>query len=186
MKRLLVSCFLLLFFCGCNTTNTQMDESLSLRQRLLKSQGCKFTADISADYQESLYRFSLECAADANGHINFTVLQPDSISNIKGSISKQGGKLTFEDKVLAFPLLADGVLSPVSGPWIFLHAMRSGYIQSCGSDAEGLRISINDTYSAEVISVEIYLNQDNEFRFAEVFWQGRRIMSIEIKDFVYV
>jgi hypothetical protein len=186
MKRLLAICLLFFTFCGCNTANSEMDDALALRQQLLKSQGCRFVADISADYQDSLYSFSLECEADKNGFLKFTVLQPESISGITGTVSTQGGKLTFDDKVLAFPLLADGLLSPVSAPWIFLQAMRGGYIKSCGKDADGLLITINDTFSGEPLYVDIFSNENGDVNHSDIFWHGRRILSMDIKDIVYL
>jgi len=36
-----------------------------------------------------------------------------TISGITGSLSQNGGKLTFDDKALAFDVMADGLVSPV-------------------------------------------------------------------------
>ncbi len=186
MKRLLALFLFFMMLCGCNSSQSQMDQALALRQQLLKSQGCRFIADIFADYQDKLYSFTLNCESDETGILKFTVIQPESISGITGTVSKQGGNLTFDDKVLAFPLLIDGLLSPVSAPWIFLQAMRSGYIKSCGSDTDGLRITINDTYSGEALNVDVYTNAVGTIKHSDVYWQGRRILSIDIRDFVYV
>ena len=151
MKRLLAMCLLLISLCGCKISQSQMDQALILRQQLLKSQGCSFTATISADYQDKLYTFALKCEGNRDGQIKFSVLQPEAIAGITGTVGAQGGKLAFDDKVLAFPLLADGLLSPVSSPWIFLQSLRSGYIKSSGDDGDGIIITINDSYASESI-----------------------------------
>ena len=186
MKRLLAMCLLLISLCGCKTSQSQMDQALMLRQNLLKSQGCSFSATISADYQDALYTFVLRCESDWDAQIKFSVLQPEPISGITGTVSAKGGKLTFDDKVLAFPLLADGLLSPVSAPWIFLQSLRSGYIKSCGNDGDGMIITINDTYASESICIDIYTDSNSLPKHVDIFWQGRRILSMDITDFVYV
>ena len=186
MKRLLAIIFIFLTLCGCNSKVSEIDDALSIRQQLLKAQGCRFIADISADYQDGLYHFTLACETDENGLLQFTVISPEAISGITGNISSQGGKLTFDDKVLAFPLLADGLMSPVSGPWILMQALRSGYIKSSGADGDGVVISINDTYSGESLRTDIYLDNESHIKHADIFWQGKRILSIAIKDFVYL
>lgn len=186
MKRLLVLCLLFLSVCGCSAQNGKMDQALALRQRLLAGNGCSFSARITADYQESLYEFTLVCRQDAEGTVYFEVDQPESIRGIAGNIDHRGGKLTFDDKVLAFPLLADGLFSPVSAPWLFLQSLQNGYIKSCGIDGDVLTMTIHDTYDNQSIQTEIFADANGAIMQADIFWQGRRILSMIIRDFVYL
>ena len=186
MKRIsiIILCFLLIT--GCSYIDVPMDTVISLRQQLLKSKGCNFTCEITADYGDTLYTFLLACSSDEYGNITFQVEAPDSIQGIQGRIDQDGGKLTFEDQVLAFPLLAEGYLSPVSAPWVMIKSLRGGYIESCGTDESGHRVTINDTYTDEAMQVDIWLDDDNNPFFCQIIWKGTRILSMSVVDFHYL
>ena len=88
-----------------------MEQAIALRERMLQSQGCSFSAAVTADYGEKVYQFRTDCSADREGNLVFSVIEPDSISGISGRITQKSGQLTFDDVVLAFELLADGEIS---------------------------------------------------------------------------
>ena len=110
--------------------------------------------------------------------------QPDSISGIRGTLSAVGGKFTFdEDRAIAFPMLAEGEVSPVSAPWLLYNTLRSGYISACGMEGERLRITLNDSYEEESLQVDVWLDSNNRPEFAEILWQGRRVLSISVSNY---
>ena len=134
MKRLLYLIIVTVLLCGCHIDEGRIDSAIALRQSLLDGAGCAFVADITADYGNDLYQFSLACKSDKQGNLQFSVVSPESISGIAGNISDIGGTLTFDGTILGFPPIADGQLTPVIAPWIFLKTLRSGYIVSCARD----------------------------------------------------
>ena len=178
--------FVLFLFSGCDFGNSEMNRALSLREQILKCKGCTFDAVITADYDDKFYTFSMHCQADASGAITFQVSDPESISGVSGTISEEGGQLSFLDTVLAFELLADGQLSPVSAPWIFLHTLRSGYLNASGEDGTGLRILIDDSYAGETLLVSVWTDENDFPIRSEITWKGRRILTVDVRDFVYV
>lgn len=182
MKRILSVCLVLMLISGCDSSD-DMTEILRFRESLLQAEGCTFQAKIAADYGTDIYRFSVDCTADREGNIVFTVTAPESISGISGRISASGGQLTFDDTVLGFPLLADGELSPVSCPWIFLNSLRSGYLTSCGAVADGLRLTVNDSYEEDALQLDIWMNDTFTPYYAEILWQGRRVLTLEVDNF---
>ena len=186
MKRVLVAVLVLLFCTGCKQSNTELDRAMSLREQLLHSEGCRFTAVITADYGDKIYSFTMDCQADSNGDLTFTVTEPQSISGITGKISGQGGHLTFADKALGFEMLADGQVTPVSAPWLFVRTLRSGYISACGSDGDLARLAIDDSYQENALHLDIWLDSLNTPVRGEILWQGRRVVSLEIKNFTFL
>ena len=80
---------------------------MALRARLLAADGCTFHAEITADYGDKTYSFETECLANEQGGISFKVTEPESIEGVTGTVSAEGGKLTFDGEALAFELLAD-------------------------------------------------------------------------------
>ncbi len=157
-----------------------------LRDQLLSANGCSFCAQITADYGDQIYTFRVKCEFDQLGNMTFTVLAPDSLSGISGKIDENKGALTFEDQVLAFALLADGQVTPVSAPWLVMQSLRSGYIHSSGQDGENLRITIDDSYEADALQVDVWVNADGAPIAADILWQNRRILALTIDSFAYL
>lgn len=171
---------LLLLFSGCASKET--DPGLTLRQSLLEAPGCCFQAEITADYGDTLSRFTLDCNGDAQGGIRFRVTAPESVSGITGTLSAGKGALTFDETLLSFPLLADGELSPISAPWVVLRALRSGYLTSWGQDGTLIYLTINDSFRDDALQVDIWLDELTPIR-AEILHKGRKILSINLLDF---
>jgi hypothetical protein len=156
---------------------------VQLRKDLLASKTCSFQAVITADYPNSIYNFQMDCAFDQNGTLSFTVTDPETIAGITGQFSDDSAALTFDDKLLAFPVLADGQLTPVSTPWIFVNALRSGYMSACGKEENGFCLYINDSYSDNPIELEIYTDNNHIPVRTEIIWENRRILSADIRNF---
>lgn len=183
MKRVWVLVVVMLL-CGCSSENQQMQRCLVFRKNLLESKGCAFTAEITADFGDKTYTFTLDCQGNPDGSLTFCVEQPESISGICGTLSVTGGKITFdEDRAIAFPMLAEGEVSPVSAPWLLYNTLRSGYISACGMEGDRMRVTLNDSYEEDSLQVDVWFDSDNRPEFAEILWQGRRILSIGVVNF---
>lgn len=175
-----------LLLSGCSGGKSRLDRAMKLRADLLGSGGCAFTADITADYGDKSYSFTLDCQSDSEGNVTFSVVRPETIAGISGTVSERGGKLTFDDAALDFGLLADGQVSPVSAPWILVHTLRSGYLTSCGEEDGFLRISIDDSYEEDALHLDVWLNESELPSRTEIVWQDRMILSMEVRSFGYV
>lgn len=182
VKRGVCVILLILFLTGCGS-GSQMNTALSLRDKVLKSSSISFNAIIAADYGDSVHTFSLECKAENNGNISFTVTDPETISGISGNIKSGKGEIIFDDTVLAFEPMLESQISPVISPWIFLYALRSGYISSCGNDGDNFKLTIDDTFNQNVFQVDIWLDAASSPQRCEILWEGRRCMSIDIRNF---
>ena len=159
-----------------------MDRCMELRKTLLDS-GCSFTAKVTADYGDKLSVFSMGCTADSDGNLKFTVLSPETIAGITGELNAMSGFLTFDDKALAFPLLADGEVSPVSAPWLLMNSLRGGYLYAAGQEGDVLRLTVRDSYAEDALQLDVWLDDRDHPSKAEILWQGRRVLSMEIGDF---
>ncbi len=184
MKRIIAFSMILLLFSGCGENKSDLNRVTSLREKMLACNSCSFRAAITADYGDKSYDFVMDCVTDKNGELSFTVVKPESIEGIKGTFNSNGGMLTFEDQVLAFPKLADGELSPVSAPWLIVKTLMGGYLNSCGMDTDGLRVTINDSYEEDALQLDLWLSDENLPIYAEIIWQGRRILNVNVDNFV--
>lgn len=157
-----------------------------MREKLLHASGCTFATAVSADYGDKIYAFCADCKVDEAGNLEFIVTSPETISGITGHISETEAALTFEDEVLAFPPLAEGEVSPVMAPWLFIHTLRSGYLTACGADADGYKLILDDSYANEALQLEVYLDNDQKPVSCDILWSGRRVLSIKITNFEYL
>ncbi len=173
----------LVMLAGCAGENEEINRVMALRAKLLGSEGCSFAAEITADYGDSIYTFDVHCQGDSQGNLTFQVMEPESISGVTGRITAGVGALTFDDVAVEFPLLADDQVTPVSGPWIFLKTLLGGYLTSCGDEGENLRVTIRDSYEEEAFQMDIWINEEDMPIHAEILYDGRRILTMEIDDF---
>lgn len=186
MKRLLsLALILLLLLTGCASGGSELDEAMTIREKLLKAPGCSFDAAVTADYGDKLFSFRLRCQGDSRGDLTFTVEEPESIAGITGTVAGDGGKLTFDGTALSFPLMADGQVTPVTAPWLLLKTLRGGYLTSAGQEGETLRMSIDDSYQDDALHLDIWAEGGTPVR-GEVLYDGRKILSVDVADFQFL
>lgn len=176
----------MLLLCGCTQKNTALEQGLEFRSKLLTASGCSFTASVTADYGDTLHTFSLQCVGDENGEITFLLSEPDTLAGITGTISDSGGELTFDNTALCFPLLADDQLTPASAPWIVLKTLRSGYLTSACQEDLMLRLTMDDSYEEDALHLDIWLNEARLPIRADILYDEKRILSVDVEDFVFL
>ena len=174
---------LLLCLSGCAESDSAMERGMTLRSRILKAEQVSFTADIAAEYGDMIQLFSMDCTTDPDGNLTFRVSAPDTIAGITGSISEGEGKLTFDETALHFGLLTDDQLNPVSGPWILMKTLRSGYLTSAGIEEDMLRLTIDDSYEEDALQLDIWLGDGDVPKRAEICYDGRTILTLTVKAF---
>lgn len=185
MKKILLAICAAVMLCGCSGSNELLDRAMNIRAELIASQ-IRFDAQVTADYGDKSYTFGMACTAQTDGTLDFEVTEPETIAGITGSISATGGKLSFDDVALAFELMADEQLSPVSAPWILVKTLRSGYLTSCNEEEGLLRLAIDDSYEEDALHLDIWLDGQDLPKYAEVYWQGRRLLTVTVSNFTYV
>lgn len=184
MKFFATLVLILSTLCGCTAKGDTLEQATDLRKQLLAADGCTFQASITADYEDKVHTFQMDCSMDSTGRLDFTVTAPETISGITGYISHNGANLTFEEKILAFPMLADGQISPVYSPWLFMNSLRGGYLSGCSEEPDGLCIYIDDSFCDNPLKIEVTTDHNTIPTYAELIWQNRRILSLDIQNFV--
>ena len=183
MKRFLGLLMVAVSLMGCGS-NEEMEQALQVRSRLLSS-SCSFRCYITADYIDTVETFCIDSTVSPQGQMEFAVVEPQSISGITGTVDGENGALHFDDTVLAFPLIADERISPVSSPWIMVDALKKGYIVACTQENEGISLTINDSYADDALTLQIRLNQNGCPTEGEIFWKGRAVVGLKVEDFSY-
>ena len=169
-----------IWLCGC--ASTRVDPGLALRERVLEN-GCSFEAEITADYGDSLSVFTLDCVGAPDGSLTFTVTAPEAISGISGTLAAGTGKLHFADKALSFPLTADGLLSPVSAPWIFYRTLCAGNLLSSGKEGTATRLTIDDSFREDALRLDVWLNGEGNPIQSDISYKGQKYLSLSLRNF---
>lgn len=183
MKKLASLMLALVILTGCTGKRDELDRAMALRADLLGCESCSFDVSLTADYGDAVHTFAMSCQGDNRGKVTFTVTEPETIAGIQGTVSAGEGALTFDGVALEFPLLADGQVTPVSAPWIFLKTLMGGYLTACGREEELLRLTIDDSYDDDALQMEIWLNEENIPVRGEILYDGRRIVTMDIENF---
>jgi len=186
LKKWMALIIALVLLTGCTGKREEMDRVMGLRAELLGSEGCSFTAHLTADYGDQIHEFTLYCEGRSNGDLGFRVEAPETIEGITGRFQGKEGALTFDGEALAFPLLVDGQVTPVSGPWIFLKTLLGGYLTACGQEGEYLRLTVDDSYEEDALQMEIWLNEADVPVQGEIIYGGRRIVTMKFENFLIV
>ena len=183
MKRVCWLLGLVIFLTGCTRENREFASAMQLRENILAAQSCSFQANVTADYGDSLCSFSMDCQTDPAGAIRFEIKAPETIAGIRGNISDAGGNITFDEQALFFPLLTDDLLIPASAPWIFMKTLRGGYITSVCTEEGLLRMTVNDSYADNALTLDIWLNEEQLPIRGDILHDGTRILSLEVEGF---
>lgn len=183
MKHLCALALLTVLLTGCGGAAKEIERAMALRTRLLAAQECSFDAEILADYGDALHSFSMACQGNDRGDLRFTVTSPESIAGITGVISREGGKLTFDDTALHFELLADDQVTPVSAPWILLRTLRGGYLTSACQEEGQLRLTMDDSFAEDALHLDIWLNEKDQPVRGEILYREKRILSLNVANF---
>lgn len=176
----------LVLFTGCGSQSKEMKKAIAFRRELLNSNGCSFESEITVDYGMQTQLFVLSNQGDTMGNISFRVTYPESIEGISGRIDGSGGNLIFDDVILAFPLIAENQLSPVSASWILLKAMKSGNILNVNSEEKLLHMVIDDSFEDNSLVLDVWLDETGIPICADIMHEGNRILSITVKNFCFV
>ena len=104
--------------CACAGKPAKQDlaqPALDFRQALLEN-GCSFEAEITADFEDYVYSFTLSCEEDSDGSMQMRILAPDTLAGITAQIEGERAKLVFGDTEAAFGTLSGLGISPMAAP----------------------------------------------------------------------
>ena len=185
MNKYVPIVFCVRFLFGCSN-RSQIDHATALRNRIVTCEKCEFDTVVTLDYGDSTYSFRAVCVTDSSNNMKLKVIEPAPISGIEANIYADSGRFTFDNEILGFELIANDQIAPISIPWLFIEALRGGYIASCGNGDSGSFIRIDDSFKQTEYSLELWLNQENMPIGAELFWEGKRFASIKFNSFIIV
>jgi hypothetical protein len=169
---------LLLLLCACGAEQTSAQTPVLFRTSLLEAGTCTFTAELRADYGETVREFTLDCTCDSEGG-TLTVLAPDTASGITATVSGDQAQVSFGDTVLAVENFESRRISPLGAPWLLRRAWAEGYISSVGMDGSWELVEYALGYGSEQLTITTAFSQGLPV-YAEISDGKNTLISCEI------
>lgn len=183
---ILVSSLVFLSACAKSGQNDELQSAMDFRAKLLNSGGAAFVADVTADYGDEVYSFTLDCVYSADGMTEITVTAPDTLSGIRAQIENDTGKLSFGDTELSFGTLANGLVTPLSAPAVLGRCWQNAYISCAGKEEKNLRVSYSDGYEANQLLADTWFSAKMIPIYAELCYNDTCILKLTISDFDFL
>lgn len=168
---------------GCRASGGAMQQALQLRTELLQAGGCRYAADVSVNYDDVRFDFSLDCVCGADGAARMTIRAPQTLAGIAAELEGSSARVKFEDTAVAFGLMADGNLAPMQLPQLFVQALCADYISSAGQEGDAVRVTYLHGYDDDELTVDVWLSGALLPEYAEVSYQGQMLAAMTITDF---
>ena len=173
---------LLLLFCGCKSTENNLQEAIDFRASLVQAGGCSFRAEITADFDDYVELFTVDCECDADGTTRLTIDSPENLQGITATVTDRGGTITFHGLSVDFGLLADGNVIPAAAPAIAVVCWSSEYIASAGTEEDLYRVTYEKDFEQKRIRVDTCLKNGLPI-YSEICYNNQNILKIMISEF---
>lgn len=183
-KLIAVVALFLWIFTGCAEKQTYDEQALRFRTDLMKAQECSFKADITADFGDRVYLFSVEARMnDTSAQIQ--VLSPEEIAGITATVAEDGVSLAYDGVTLELGEMAQGRVSAMAACWVLYECWAGQYIAYSGRDGDLTRVTYLKGYEDAQLTVDTWFDHKGIPVYAEVLYDNVRCLSIEIEAFEF-
>lgn len=171
---------------GCQSGESEVQESLDFRVKLRDSASCSFTAGVRADFGDKAAQFSLDCVYQPqDSAAALTVTGPDSIAGITATVEGGDATVSFDGVRLELGTLANGRVAPLQLPKLLGDAWAYGYIESQAKLTDGWLTSYRSGYGDDELLVYTWFNEQLVPTEAEIYYDDTRLLSAELKGFAH-
>ncbi len=190
----MVSCVLMmtLLLTGCAGGGEENPEQLAsvIRGEYLSLDGWSATVDITVDYEQAVYDFTVDAQWRREGETVLTITQPELLAGITARLENGEAALEYDGAGLSIGLLDGEGLTPIGALPLLMESVTAGYIARCSfegeEDSRKLRLLCRDPDLAEGEGTEYSLWFDaatHALLRAEVSVDGATRLTAVFDDF---
>lgn len=180
---------LCLLLSGCTGGSEDLDLVQSLREEYSALTECAGTAEITADYGQRVYDYTVEFSLQGE-ELTLTITAPEEVAGITAHVSGEETALSFDGVMLETgPLTEDG-LSPVSALPFLLRCVSQGFSDSCGWEEDGeaavFRVDYRDPEAEPDTGTQASVWFDQEegaLLRGELYSDGHRVILCRLTEF---
>lgn len=178
----------LLLLCSCGGAE-ELQQVQLLRERYAAAAGCAGTAEVTADYGQRVYEFTLDFAAQGE-ELTLTLTAPEEVAGITARVSGEQTSLEYDGAILDTGALSPDGLSPVSAVPLLLRSAAEGFSDRCvwegEKDAPEFHVTYRDPERSpgEGTEVDLWFAGDTgDLLRGEVSVDGYRVILCEFTAF---
>ena len=174
---------LLLSACG-GAQDEPVQEALDFRVSLLESSACTYSADVTVDYGDRLYTFSMDCTYHPQENsAELTVTDPETIAGIRAEIAGEEAMLQFDDVTLELGSMGDGRLAPMQLPQLLGDAWAYGYVESQARESDSWLVTYRCGYGEDMIMIYTWFDGTMAPLQAEIYLDDVRVLTAELESY---
>lgn len=157
---------LALTLCGCTGSQEEDELALQLREDFLAMTGCSGQMELTADYGQRVYSYSVTFSGDQEQGMTLVLTAPEEVAGITAVIEHGQTNLVYDGvRLETGPLNEDG-LSPLDALPALIRAVQSGCLAETGSEllgeTETLRLCYREPEQEAGASMETVLWLDKD------------------------
>ncbi|MDO4816300.1 MAG: hypothetical protein Q4A83_06850 [Bacillota bacterium] len=175
-RRIILPLALVLLLCGCSGGEEAAFDRF--RQELAEAEEIIFTADVQAEYEDKTAEFTL-CFSMQNDEYRVEILEPEIVKGISARVKSGETHLEYDGAILDIGKLTDRGLCPMSALPFLLDAMRDAHVDMTWTENGLLAVRL---IPSDDMSVTLWLDEDNEPVNAEIEYEEKTVVFIEIHD----
>ena len=184
-------CLLLTSCAGKGNETSSADElALNIRTEYLAMTGCSTKVDITADYGQRVYEYTIAVSWQKGGETVLTILAPESIAGITARIDNGTGYLEYDGASVETGAVTTSGLSPVEAIPMIFESIFTGYIASCDFEMSGedelLWVCCRDPECSPGSGTEVEIWFEPESRIlarAEILSDGYTVVQCNFSEF---
>ena len=193
--RRLTACVLMmtLLLSGCKAGNGgEGPEELTgtIREEYQNMAGWSATADLTVDYGDKVFDFTMDVQWRRDGETMLTVTAPELLSGITARVAEDETVLEYDGAGLSLGALDGDGLTPVSAVTALMARIDQGYMAQwkwAGPEDSQLTILCRDPELAPNEGTEFLLTFDRDSHAllsAEVSSAGATVLTVSFSDFI--
>ncbi len=184
MRRLIAAIFICLICSACSGEEKNVSPAVQFRTDLIEAKGCSFTAEVTADFGQTVQMFSMDCTTDGNDVLYLTVTAPETLSGITATVDQDGGRITYDGMAMDFGLLANGNVIPAAAPAIIAGCWTKEYISSAGQEENLYRVTYQKDFDEKMLIVDTWYEKNVPI-YAEICYNDKNIIKLTITNFSF-
>ncbi len=179
--------------CGGGGEPSADELALQIRGEYLSMEGFTAQVELTADYGERVYEYTLDAAYAREDELTLTLTAPESVAGVTAHVREGETFLEYDGvRVETGPLNAAG-LTPMDALPALLAAVEEGYLAECSflpvGETETLHLTVRDPEGEPGAGVEIQLWLDpagHGLLRGEISQDGRTVVQCVVHKFTMV
>lgn len=175
---------------GAGQEQTAEEEARQVRTEFLAADSCSGTAEVTADYGQRVYDFTLDFTWQREGETVLTLTAPEDLAGLTARIEKGQSRLEFDGISLDTGELTGEGLTPMELVPALMEWTQEGFMSQCVYETlDGtpvLRVQFRDPDVQPGAGTECaawFSRADHALLRAELYWNGELALSGSFSNF---